>query len=69
LGMPWQKEGKGLEVIVSEPDPSEFVLFNSSKNMIPLVSTEWVFQCLLLRKRLSFEGFEFQKKKKENENF
>jgi len=56
LGWDWEDRGHGLSVIISEPEPSQFVETRARKLGRPVLSAEWLYQCLLAGKILNYKA-------------
>ena len=54
LGEPWERDGRGLELVVTDGAPSRYLEEQAKALRIPVLSSEWVFQCLLARKIVPF---------------
>jgi hypothetical protein len=58
LGWEWEQRGNGLSVIISEPEPGQFIANKAKKLKRPLLSTEWLYQCILAGKILDHKAHE-----------
>ena len=54
LGEPWERDGRGLELVVTESDPTKYLEEQANALNLPVLSAEWVFQCLLARSIVPF---------------
>jgi len=55
IGSAWEKCGSSVQVIISEPDPSQFVVLRAQELQIPILSVDWAVQCLLDRRVIPFD--------------